>query len=396
MLARVAVVEGVARAELARDLQPYVAHRLAPGEWRDVLEQQIHALQIANALTLQQGRLRATEVGIAMVSNALGVRQPRAAATWPEQRAVRLMAWALGVAQPVGRRAKFLGSPEGLRAFVLVNAFDLKLKGAGQPTPAKLRAALATHALVRAFGSARRARQEIRDGADLSPQAARLLAGQLAQRPRDFGTDRRLVAVLAAEQVGAVQHDHGALQLALIRRRLDLVPPATKAEVAPATQPAPGLARDQTAAVGDTTSSPAPAAGVDRRAATSRDGDASATRQAQAITLDDASATVVDAAARPDLEQFAAQVAALAKTQARGWSGDRKAYISDVSQLIRERHAAWALSDIEFKAMLAAAHQAGLVALGFADLKDKSDLARVQASALSAKNAVWHYIRVED
>jgi hypothetical protein len=42
------------------------------------------------------------------------------------------------------------------------------------------------------------------------------LAAQLAKKPRDFGTDSRLVAALAAERVGAAQSGLGTLRLAVL------------------------------------------------------------------------------------------------------------------------------------------------------------------------------------
>ncbi len=84
-----------------------------------------------------------------------------------------------------------------------------------------------------------------------------------------------------------------------------------------------------------------------------------------------------------------------AASQARGWSGDRKAYISHVWRNIREKRPDWGLSEIEFKCMLAEAHRAGQLALANADLKDKDNIKDVQDSAVSYRNAVFHFIRVD-
>ena len=45
--------------------------------------------------------------------------------------------------------------------------------------------------------------------------------------------------------------------------------------------------------------------------------------------------------------------------------------------------------------MLVEAHRLGLIALVNADLKNKRQLETVEASAISYKNTVWHYVRVE-
>ena len=66
-------------------------------------------------------------------------------------------------------------------------------------TPSRLRAALAALALERAFGNQIKAGLAGKLG--LSAKAGRLLAAQLAKKPRDFGTDARLIAALAAEHV---------------------------------------------------------------------------------------------------------------------------------------------------------------------------------------------------
>ena len=55
----------------------------------------------------------------------------------------------------------------------------------------------------------------------------------------------------------------------------------------------------------------------------------------------------------------------------------------------------WGLSEIEFKCMLVEAHRAGSLALANADLKDNSNIAQVQDSAVVYKNAVFHFIRVD-
>lgn len=99
---------------------------------------------------------------------------------------------------------------------------------------------------------------------------------------------------------------------------------------------------------------------------------------------------------RPDIAGFAKEIHSSARLCAEGWSGDRKAFISRVWQVILEKHPEWGLSAIEFKCMLVEAHQAGHVLLAYADLKDKNNIADVQASAITYKNMVWHYIRVEE
>ena len=80
--------------------------------------------------------------------------------------------------------------------------------------------------------------------------------------------------------------------------------------------------------------------------------------------------------ARPDLAGFAQEVRRHAEVRAQGWSGNRKAYISHVWHLLREKRPEWGLSEIEFKCMLIEAHRAGALALANADLKDSSNIAQ--------------------
>ena len=108
-----------------------------------------------------------------------------------------------------------------------------------------------------------------------------------------------------------------------------------------------------------------------------------------------APAPVPAAPVRPDLAGFAQEVRRHADARAQGWSGDRKAYISHVWHLVRERRPEWGLSEIEFKCMLVEAHRAGSLVLANADLKDSSNIAQVQESAVVYKNAVFHFIRVD-
>ena len=85
-----------------------------------------------------------------------------------------------------------------------------------------------------------------------------------------------------------------------------------------------------------------------------------------------------------------------ATRRADGWSGNRKAFICHVYEEIKATRPAWALSEIEFKAMLAEAHRTGGLVLAYADLKDKKYIQEFEKSAIQFKNVTWHYIRVEE
>ncbi len=340
VLVRIACEGGATRAEIVRDLAPILAHRLSPAEWRAAAEAGIAALVRMALVAPTRQRYAARPRGAAAAAVFLG-QEPAALVAWPEQRDVRLVAKAL--AMPAGDRAKLkaLARPEGLRAVVVQRAFGLPIRAAQSAN--RLRAQLAVVALERAFGN--KVKSRLGAGAGLSAKAGRLLAGQLSRHPRDFGSDGRLIAALAAEQIDARQADADALRSAILRSFVGA-----------------GLARASAIAPSAVLARPGRPAGGSER---------------------------------PDLATFAREVQAAAAGRAQGWPGHRKAYISHVWQAIRASCPAWALSEIEFKCMLAEAHRAGQVALAGADLKDKRDLEDLRQSAINDRNCVWHFVRVE-
>ncbi len=356
--ARMVADGGATRAELAKDLGALTAHRLSPAEWRGVLDHETAALLAEGYATEARSRVTLTAAGHTAALEALGIK-PAAKPLrllWSDVRDIRLIAVALGIEGEPAAKLRLLGRPDGLRAAVLQTTYALTLRS--RTSPARLRAALAVIALQRAFGNS--IRDAMDAGAGLSAKAGRLLAGQLAHKPRDFGTDARLIAALAAEAVGSPQSDADAVRAAILRRFVG--------EIAPA-----GPRAIVTAPVIAALAPPLPAAGMPLGAVTRP-----------------------PAASRPDLEGFAKAIQALAGACAEGWPGNRKAYISDIWLALRSNHPQWGLSEIEFKSMLAEAHRTGHVILANADLKDRRSLAKVQMSALAFKNAVLHYVRVTD
>jgi hypothetical protein len=372
VLVRIAcALRGAAKSEIATDLAP-IAAGLPPAKWRAEVDRQIEALEAQGLVTAKSARLEATEAGKAQAARMLGTKGdfPR---VWSELRDVRLIAVALGMQREPPRRLKALATLDGLRGAIVESAYKLKIKGAA--TPARLREGLAAIALKRAFGDKGTAGLAGKLG--LSARAGRLLAAQLSGEPRDFGTDTRLIAALAAEHIGSAATDIGALRVAVLRKFFGAASPkAASARRKPAKralgkgvpfriEPAPPSAV--------ATFKPAPIAPVPVLAP----------------------APVPPTLGRPDLPGFASEVRRHAASHARGWSGDRKAYISHVWRNIREKRPDWGLSEIEFKCMLAEAHRAGQIALANADLKDKDNIKDVQDSAVSYRNAVFHFIRVD-
>jgi hypothetical protein len=297
---------GVTKAELADDLAPLTAHRIPAARWRALLDREVDALAAAGLIATVGARIEASAAGVARAGIFLGLKG-NLPQSGDDVFNVRLVAKALGLEREAGKRLAALATPDGLRAAIVQKAFGLKIKG--MPSPSRLRAALAAVALARAFGNKFKAEAAGKTG--FSPKASRLLAAQLAKKPRDFGTDSRLVAALAAERVGAAQSGLGTLRLAVLRRYLDgPETPAAPARRPPAKAPLPRprLVEPEPA--------PPPPMG------------------------------------RPDLAGFAHEVRRHAGDKAQGWPGNRKAYISHVWHTVRERRPEWGLSEIEFKCML--------------------------------------------
>jgi hypothetical protein len=267
---------------------------------------------------------------------------------------------------------KALERPDGLRGLILQKTFGVG--GKRVLSSSRLRMALAVVALERAFGN--KIKSGLEAGRGLSVKASRLLAGQLARRPRDFGTDMRLIAALAAEAVGASQSDPNSLRQALLRQ----------------------LVSEKLGGGGENPKparlAPAPMQGHEHSIGPAREAAVQTVPDQIAERLVDS--RLPAAASRPDLEGFTKAVMRHADAVADGWPGNRKAFIAHVWRAIDAAHPEWGLSDIEFKSMLAEAHRTGHVILGSADIKNKATLKDVQESAIAYKNTVWHFIRVEN
>jgi len=358
LLARLAVGDAT-RAEIQRDLSPLLEGSPLANDEKITVEQGLTSLAVRKLLQSEgRGRWKLTDSGRAEALKCLAVTG-NLPTDWGHVRNVRLVALALGLGPLSAQRARALNRPDGLRAAVLQQAFGLPRKAIA--SPARLRSQLAVVALQRAFGNTMKSGLGAGDG--LSPKAGRLLAGQLARQPRDFGTDSRLVTALAAEAVGATRPDIDGLRLAILRRWVGRRDGVVETAVAPPAE----------------VSGTAPSA---RRTATQPPVKPAAQKP--------------PAASRPDLAGFAAAVQNAAKSRAHGWPGSYKAYVSHVWEALSAAHPEWGISEVEFKGMLAEAHRTGHVRLANADLKDRAHLAEIQRSAIVYKNTVWHLVRVED
>lgn len=380
VLVRIACEAGATRAETIRDLGPMVAHRLSPGEWRQTAEDALAALVADGSAAEKRGRYEATEAGHARAARYLVSRQPARLGPWAEVRDAQLIARALGLEAESTPKLKALGTPEGLRALIVQQAFGLPRRI--RTSPAKLRAELAVVALERAFGN--KLKNSLGSGGGLSAKAGRMLAAQLSRRPRDFGTDSKLIAALAAEHLDAAQPSLDVLRTVILKRFVSDMLGAV------------GVAGG-TGAAGAGSLLPAQAVRPDAQRQPRAEPTAATSRRPAPVADNDALPSAPPLPiVRPDLDTFAAEVVRLAATVAEGWSGNRKAFISHVWPSIRDSRPEWGLSEIEFKCMLVEAHRASRLALSSADLKNKNTIKDIQDSAISYMNTVWHYVRIED
>jgi hypothetical protein len=412
VLARIASSgRGVEKGEIAADLSVFAGPEVPASRWREAVRGAIEGLTADRLIDPKPGGIVATPAGTAAAAKFLGV-SASTSPTWEKALNVWLIARAFGQQRPAPKRLAALATLEGLRATVLVQAYGLQIKGAA--TPARLRQALAAVALKRAFGGETAAAVAGKSG--LPARASRLLAAQLMDKPRDPGTDRRLVSALAQQACGARGGDLAALRSGVLRRffgiQLQPSATATASELkrrAGRSVPSPVAPEARTRNVGEgqgdhrksevgspPTPNPSPQGGAES-ARTCGKLDHSQSNGALAEPRPAMPAAVgPPAVGRPlDLPGFATEVRRLAVGEAQGWSGDRKAYISRVWRTVREKRPEWGLSEIEFKCMLAEAHRSGQLNLANADLKDESNIKDVQDSAVIYRNAVFHFIRVD-
>jgi hypothetical protein len=360
LLARLADARGAGPAEMIKDVA-LLFPPASQAEAKKLLKGLAADLHKVGLVERNGGRLSLSAEGRARAVSLLGGRAlPR---DWAQIRDQRVTAMALGWQDQAAGRVAALAKPDGLRCAIVQAGFGLTVKGA--LTPARVRAALSVVALERAFGNKVKSGLDAGDG--LSAKAGRVLAGQLARKPRDFGTDSRLVAALAAEHLECRSNDADQLRIALLRRHFGKALGTGKPAVATPPRPAAEIRLVTPVPVEPP---PAPVAPPPRE--------------------------LPPAASRPDLAGFATAVQQAARTRAEGWPGNRKAFVSHVWQVLNGTHPGWGLGLIEFKAMLTEAHRLGAVALASADLKDKERIKDFQDSAIAYKNTVWHFVRVEE
>ncbi|MGI9520299.1 MAG: hypothetical protein ACR2PG_01505 [Hyphomicrobiaceae bacterium] len=355
MLCRIASSTGATRNDLCRDLNPITSHRLSPSELRQGVDDGLDSLIAKDLVAVQRLRMMLTEAGRAATIDFL--RCKTLPQVWNEMRDTRLTAVALGMTKVSERRIDMLSRPDGLRVAILQSAYGIP--GKRQPSFARLRSALALIALERAFGN--KIKSGFAAGKSLSANAGRSLAGQLARRPRDFGTDNRLIAALAAEACGALQTDTATLRTAVLRNHFS----RQLGEMASVSR-RPSGATEVLLSEGE-----------------------------QSVTEDELTGAHPSVPnERPDLQGFASVVVAAAKHRGHGWGDTQKAFVCQVWEEVSRSNPEWCINEVQFKAMLVEAHRTGHIKLATADLRSKSHARELHQSAITYKNTVWHYVRV--
>ena len=379
MLVRIAAAGGSER-DIARDLHPWAETKVSAHAWRVRISQGLAALAIHGHVASTAGRYRATDAGRVQVRAFLG-GQCGDIGPWPVVRDGHLVLAALGLQTALPNRRKAAARLDGLRGLIVESTWNIE--NSGRPSATRIRSKLALRALQRVFGSD--IDKSLESKSAMSASASRLLAAQLSKTPRQHATDARLVAQLAAEAIGVTRADLASLRRGVLRRFL------TEPDVASETAAAVPRAAPQ---VPVPPIAPAPALAQPRHAPPLAPTTAAA--RVRLVTPPAAPVTTVPVDRRPDPATFARAVQDAAKLKAEGWAGNRKAFVSRVWSVVQERHPEWGIGVIEFKGMLAEVHRIGLLGLANADLKDRRTLAEVEASAVSYKNTVWHYVRVDD
>ncbi|HEX5958459.1 MAG TPA: hypothetical protein VFY92_07370, partial [Hyphomicrobiaceae bacterium] len=222
VLARIAGVrpgvdKGVDKGVIAADLAAFAGPQMPATRWRAAVEAAIEALAAAKLIAGAPAGFTVTKAGATAVAKFLGA-PVSSGVTWDQACNLWLVAKALNVRKGPAKRMAALAAAEGLRAAIVMHAYGLSLKG--KATPARLRQALAATALKRAFSG--QGASGLADKLGLSARASRLLAAQLLDKPRDPGTDRRLIAALAAQACGSSSAELPALRSAVLRRFLSV------------------------------------------------------------------------------------------------------------------------------------------------------------------------------
>jgi len=313
-------------SRIARDLTALMAPNCPAGSLERAVETSLFALAREDCLRHRAGRVTPLNPIWPRRDALLGFQLPRDTG-WPELRNVHLVARALDLPREP-RRTRTLHEVGGVRRAILEKAFGVPVKASG--SAAEIRDVLARLALRRGTvtGNAAVASRH-RTPRQRRAQAATLLKGS-SEPP---ASDSRLLAKLAAEQVGAKDTSPAALRRHLLWGYFSARPLATA-------EPAPR---------------------------------------------------------KPfDLGEFLIEVRNFARQVAQGWQGNRRALISRVFPALAGAHPEWGLDVDRFKSLLSEAHRAGRLHLVNADLRDRGIVADLQASAVAYHNMIMHFIRVED
>ena len=328
---------GCTNAEVTNDLQQYTSHRLSMGEWRSTLESILENLQQKKAISqTDKGKITCLEKGEKEALEFLGIEK-LPTHDWKDLKAIYLSAKALGLKSRSSKTLKPLKTAEGLRAAIVKTYFNLLIK-AEIPSISQIRNALAIDTIGETFKAPKE--NAISTNSRVPEKLALFLASKKLNRPRDVDSSSQLLSLLAAEAIGSVQSDPNALRLTLLRKLI--------------------------------------------------------TKQEHSTHQLGANKDMEKKDKKLNLEDFSGIVHKLAESHAKGWTGNRRAYISHVWNSLKKEKPNLKLDEDAFKSMLTEAHRAGHITLAIADLRDKANITDIQNSVTRYKNTEWHLIRVED
>ena len=315
-----------------RDLAPFVSHKLSPGEWRAALDVHVGKLEASGDIEVGERRVLFPAEGARVGAEKFLGRTLVSKPVWADLKNYELIGFALGMDGITRAHLKALGGVGELRHAIVQGAYGFPFKR-GQ-SAAALRNMLVGVALEKGFGSA--FGKLAKGRASIPGATGRLVAAQLLGRPKVFANDAQIICQLASEHAGAQRANLPALRGALWRKMVEGPQETDK----PLEKSPPDFSSD--------------------------------------------------------LKMFSDVVHIKAKERAKGWPGNRRAYISHVWNSIRDDCPELALDEGRFKGLLADAHRAGHLNLINADLRSRKNMDDLKASAVIYKNTEWHFIRVDE
>lgn len=204
---------GCTAAQIQKDLNIFVSHRLLAGEWRSLLNSIIDELTVAKFVKAVRFKQKLTSKGQKHLKSQFDMDDV-SSMNWSDVQSTVLIAVALGIANPSDKVLKSLKSADGLKAGILKSKLGLQFRHE-VPSVTQLRTSLALKAIEKGFGDDVSGRFSA--NMRLPEKLGIFLASRLLERPRNVSSTPQLLSMLAAELAGSVQTDPKSLRLAVMR-----------------------------------------------------------------------------------------------------------------------------------------------------------------------------------